>query len=367
MLINDLSAHLEKYQDTIERSLKRVTNSGWLILGGEVLNFEKLFSEYLGVKYCNGVGNGTDAIELALKALGIQIGDKVATASNAGMYTCTALHSIGSLPIFMDVDLTTKLVTLDEVRKAIAQGAKALVVTHLYGQAHLQISEIADCCKSAGVKLIEDCAQAHGAIVQNKRVGSFGDAGCFSFYPTKNLGALGDGGAVVTNNLKVAKRVAQLRQYGWSVKYKVEFAGGRNSRLDEIQAAILADLLPYLDDRNSSRRKIASQYSKFITNQAVSLPSVNGQDYVAHLFVLRTAQRDDLHKHLEENEVESAIHYPIMDHCQPVFGNRFSDVHLPNSIQLSREILTIPCHPEMEPSDVKKVISTINGWIPKCE
>jgi dTDP-3-amino-2,3,6-trideoxy-4-keto-D-glucose/dTDP-3-amino-3,4,6-trideoxy-alpha-D-glucose/dTDP-2,6-dideoxy-D-kanosamine transaminase len=323
---------------------------------------EKSFANYIQVNYCRSVANGTDALELALRGVGVKAGDKVATVANAGMYTSTALLAIGGTPIYMDVDPVTQLVTENELERALLQSIKAVVVTHLYGQAQAGIANIASKCRAVGVALIEDCAQAHGARVDGKCVGSFGDAGCFSFYPTKNLGALGDAGVVVSNDGELAEKVGRLRQYGWSAKYQVGLPGSRNSRLDEIQAAILSEFLPYLDTWNARRREIASQYSMLITHPALFLPVVGGNDYVAHLYVVRTGKRDMLRTYLQNLNISTDIHYPIPDHRQPVFKDRFSDMHLPNTEKLAQEILTLPCYPEMTQKDVDRVISAVNQW-----
>jgi aminotransferase EvaB len=362
MLINNLSGHVSNYRTLIDTAIKRVLDRSWLILGPEVDNFEKLFADYIGVDHCRSLGNGTDALELALRAVGICAGDKVATVANAGMYTGTALLAIGAIPIFMDVDFSTQVVSKDEVVRAIQEGAKAVVVTHLYGRAQSEISDIATLCIEKNVKLIEDCAQAHGARINGRLVGSFGDAGCFSFYPTKNLGALGDGGAVVCRDVELAKRIGYLRQYGWTAKYRVELLGARNSRLDEIQAAILSDFLPLLDSWNARRREIASQYSTRIKHADIILPREAGEDYVAHLYVVRSPRRDMLREHLREQDIATDVHYPIPDHRQPIFKNYFSDISLPNTELLAREILTLPCYPEMKQEDVDRVITAVNGW-----
>ena len=314
------------------------------------------------VAHCCSVANGTDAIELALRALGVGAGDKVATVANAGMYTSTAILSIGGIPFFLDVDLVTKTVMKSEIERAIQQRVKAIVVTHLYGQAQLDISEIATICKYAGVVLLEDCAQAHGARINGRKVGSFGDAGCFSFYPTKNLGALGDGGAVVCSDAEIFQNVKYLRQYGWTSKYKVELPNGRNSRLDELQAAVLSEFLPYLDSWNLRRREIASKYSQLITHPAVILPLERGEDYVAHLFVVRSIERDRLSEYLRRLNIATDVHYPVPDYHQPLFGNCFSTLRLPNTECLAQETLTLPCYPEMAEADVEMVISAINHW-----
>lgn len=364
MLINDLSVRVNNYRNSIDTAISRVLNRSWLVLGPEVDAFEKDFSSYLGVNFCRSVANGTDALELGLRAVGVQQNDKVATVANAGFYTSTALLAIGAIPLYMDVDLDNRVVTLTEIKRAIKEGVKVVVVTHLYGQALSDIEVIASVCRTAGVSLIEDCAQAHGAKIAGKQVGSFGDVGCFSFYPTKNLGALGDGGAVVTSDIALAERVSCLRQYGWTSKYQVGLAGARNSRLDEMQAAILIEFLPHLDSWNARRRDIASIYSTQIKNTAVILPPVGDEAYVAHLYVIRTKQRDALRAHLRDLNIASDVHYPIPDHRQTIFGDRFSAVSLPNTEQMAEETLTIPCYPEMTNEDVQQVISAVNAWLP---
>lgn len=362
MLINNLSTHISSHRAVIDAAIKRVLNRSWLILGPEVDAFEQSFAAYVGVGHCRTVANGTDALELAFRALGIKAGEKVATVSNAGMYTTTALMAIGALPVYMDVDLETRVVTLEEVERAIKQGVKAVVVTHLYGQAITSIGEIASYCRVAGVALVEDCAQAHGARVNGKQVGSFGDAGCFSFYPTKNLGTLGDGGAVVCREAALAETVGRLRQYGWSSKYRVELAGARNSRLDEMQAAILSEFLLHLDNWNARRREIAARYSTEITYPNVALPPAGKEDYVAHLYVIRSSKRDELREHLRKQDIATDIHYPIPDYRQPVFEGFYANICLANTEQLAQEILTLPCYPEMTSDEVTRVIDAVNSF-----
>lgn len=362
MLINDLSERLRAHQRQLKAAANRVIDSGWLVLGPNVRQFEQAFAQYLGAAYCVSLANGTDAIELALKALGVDRGDRVATVANAGMYTSTALLAIGAEPLYMDVDINSRNVTLREVRRAIDAGIKAVVATHLYGLAVPEIPEIAALCKSRNVRLLEDCAQAHGAKVAGQRAGTFGDAASFSFYPTKNLGALGDGGAVVTNNPEIAEQVSRLRQYGWTSKYKVEHAGARNSRLDEMQAAILSVFLPDLDTANERRRAIATQYSQAIRHPDVQGPAVYGDDYVAHLYVIRTPRRDGLRAYLKACDIGTDVHYPIPDYRQPVFDDRFANIRLPNTECLADEILTLPCYPEMTDAQVGQVIDAVNAW-----
>jgi dTDP-4-amino-4,6-dideoxygalactose transaminase len=364
MLINDLSSRIRASEQAVHATISDVLASGWLVLGPNVKKFEASFAEYLGADYCIGLANGTDAIELALRALGVVSGDRVATVANAGMYTTTALLAISAEPFFLDVDLGTKNTTLNEVIRAINAEVTAVVVTHLYGLAAPEIRQIAEYCERKGVKLLEDCAQAHGAMVDGQCVGTFGDASSFSFYPTKNLGALGDGGAVVTNRADIAEQIARLRQYGWTDKYRVEFVGARNSRLDELQAAILTVFLPELDAHNSCRRAIAKRYSMQINHSDVILPESLGQEYVGHLYVIRASKRDSLRAHLRSIDIASDVHYPIPDHRQPIFGRQFSHVRLPNTEQLAAEILTLPCYPEMTEAQVEEVIAGVNSWRP---
>ena len=359
---NNISHRVIRKRSEIDAAVGRVLSRGWFVLGPEIDAFETAFAGYLGAAHCVTCANGTDAIELALRALGVCRTDRIATVANAGAYTTTALRAIGAEPLFLDVDLESKNVTLSEVNRAIDSGVKVVVVTHLYGLAVPEIREIADLCKNRNVPLLEDCAQAHGAKVRDQRVGTFGDAASFSFYPTKNLGALGDGGAVVTNNLDIAERVSCLRQYGWSSKYQVEMVGARNSRLDEIQAAILSVFLPDIDAANLRRRVIATRYSELIRHPKIDVPPVYGEEYVAHLYVVRVRKRDALRAHLKYSDIATAIHYPIPDHRQPVFGTRYDDLHMPNTDRLSDEILTLPCFPEMSDAEVDEVIAKVNAW-----
>jgi dTDP-4-amino-4,6-dideoxygalactose transaminase len=364
MLINNLSDHVTNHRAAIDTAIARVLDRSWLVLGPEVKNFEKSFASYIDVDHCITVGNGTDALEIALSAMGVQSGDRVATVANAGMYTTTALQAIGAEPVFMDVDFTTRVIRSIEVNRVILLGVKALVATHLYGQAIPDIAEIATQCHKAGVALLEDCAQAHGAIINGKQVGSFGDAACFSFYPTKNLGALGDGGAIVTHNLALAEKFSSLRQYGWKAKYIVELAGGKNSRLDEMQASILSEFLPLLDGWNTRRREIANIYLQQIDHSEIRLPKAFGENYVAHLFVVTSPKRSALQVHMNSLGIATDIHYPIPDHRQPVFGDRHSKISLPNTEQLAAEVLTLPCYPEMTNAQVQEVINAVSAWKP---
>jgi dTDP-4-amino-4,6-dideoxygalactose transaminase len=281
--------------------------------------------------------------------------------------------AIGAVPLFMDVAPASHAAGLPDVERALDAGARAVVVTHLYGQAVAAIGAIAALCARRGVPLLEDCAQAHGARVEGRLSGSFGDAASFSFYPTKNLGALGDGGAVLCTSEAVAQSLVRLRQYGWSDKYMVQQAGGRNSRLDEVQAALLSALLPSLDHDNRRRRAIARRYSEGIAHHQVATPCTPGDDasHVAHLYVLRVrralslplaAARDALRRHLHAHGIGADIHYPVPDHRQRVFDGRYATLRLPHTEALAAQVLTLPCYPELADGDVDTVIAAVNAW-----
>src|SRR3954451_14259992 len=289
--LNDLVRQNRIIHDKLAASARRVIGRGWYVLGSEGAEFEKTFAAYCGVPHAVGVANGTDAIELALRAVGVDEGHNVATVANAGFYASTSIHAVGARPLYVDVDPATHSMSVDSLNREVARNAvRAVIATHLYGRL-ADIETITAICKPLGIPVIEDCAQAHGAKRGGKAAGSFAEAGCFSFYPTKNLGALGDGGAVTTANAAIAERLRQLRQYGWEKKYQVSRAGGRNSRLDELQAALLLAKLPHLGRWNEARRTIACRYRDEIKHPRIRCPEHFGADNVAHLFVVRCDDR----------------------------------------------------------------------------
>jgi len=361
--INDLKRHQQACGALAGAAVAAVLDSGWFILGPRVAEFERAFASYCGVGHCVGVGNGTDAIELALRALGLVAGDKVVLAANAGMYAAGVVLGLGCVPVFVDVDEDTQLLDARTLATCREPDVRAVVVTHLYGRM-ADMAPVVGLCRERGWLLVEDCAQAHGARRGGRLAGSFGDAATFSFYPTKNLGALGDGGAVVTSSEATADRLRSLRQYGWTQKYVVGLAGGRNTRLDEIQAGILLAKLPALDGWNARRRAIAERYRQGIAHPAVILPEAGGAEYVGHLFVLRTRQRDALRAHLASAGFASDIHYPVPDHRQPVIAERFAGTSLPVTERLAAEVLTLPCFPEMLDAEVDGVVAAVNRWQP---
>lgn len=341
--------------------VQQVVDSGWYVLGPQVRAFETAFAHYVGVSHAVGVANGTDALSLAMRALGVGRGQRVATVANAGGYASTAIRLLGAEPSYVDID--PQRLTMDPGSLALLlQHAPpaAVVVTHLYGRM-ADVGPIAAMCRQAGVPLIEDCAQAHGARHESRSAGAWGAIGCFSFYPTKNLGALGDGGAVVTDDATLAERVRALRQYGWHRKYEVALRGGTNSRLDELQAAVLLAKLPRLDAANDERRAVATRYSAAFADLPLVCPPPLGADYVAHLYVVRTPQRAALQAHLAEHGVSCDVHYPVPDHRQPAWAAADAP-RLPATEAACAEVLSLPCYAGLSDEQVQGVIEAVRAF-----
>jgi len=360
--INDLNRHISPIASAIEEAVSRVIASGWFVLGPEVKAFEEEFADYCGTPHCVSLANGTDALELALRALDIGLGKRVLTVANAGMYGTVAILATGATPVYADILADTFLIDVADFQRMLdQQQVDAVIVTHLFGLL-ADIPDIVRLAHTRGIPVIEDCAQAQGAMLHGRKAGVFGDIGCFSFYPTKNLGALGDGGAIVTSRADLAERVRRLRQYGWGGKYHAEIANGRNSRLDEIQAAVLRVMLPMLDQWNDRRRQIAQRYTEKIVTPAVTTPTIHAQEYVAHLYVIRAARRDSLKQHLAEVGIPSDIHYPVPDYLQASCRHLFEGVYKPATSRACAEVLTLPCFPEMSDDETDMVIDRINSW-----
>ncbi|MBB3223853.1 DegT/DnrJ/EryC1/StrS family aminotransferase [Pseudoduganella umbonata] len=340
-------------------ALQRVLERNWYVLGAEVAAFEAEFAAYLGVESCISVANGTDAMEIALRTLGIGPGKRVALVANAGFYGSTAVHAVGAEPVYVDVDDATLTMAPAALQAVLPTGVDAVIVTHLYGQM-ADIERIAAFATKARVPLIEDCAQSHGAIHNGIRAGSFGDLACFSFYPTKNLGAIGDGGAITTSDKELDTRARRLRQYGWGKKYHVTEAGGRNSRLDELQAAVLREKLPMLDDWNARRRAIAARYSTAFADFPIRLPASNGDDFVAHLYVIRVPDRAAFIASMSAAGIATDIHYPVPDHLQPAYAQA-DNVALPVTEAASGSVVTLPCFPGLDDECVERVIAAVRG------
>lgn len=343
------------------RAFNNVMKNGVYVLGGEVKSFEENFAKYLGVKYCIGVANGLEALQISLMALGIGKGDEVITTPLSAMATTLSILAVGATPVFVDIKNNGQL---DEnlIEKVITKKTKAILPVHLYGQP-LEIEKIKNICKKYKLFLIEDVCQAHATRYKGKIVGAFGDTACYSFYPTKNLGAIGDGGAITTNDDKLAKLLFQIRDYGQESKYKHTIYG-LNSRLDELQAAILNEKLKLLNKDTNKRKLIAKRYVKNLSNISginLVLPELVS-DSNFHLFVIRTERRDELQKHLKNNGVPSLVHYPISIPDQPIFNNVYGKVDLPIVRKFVNEILSIPCHPFMKLGEVDYVCRIIKNF-----
>ncbi|PJK14214.1 erythromycin biosynthesis sensory transduction protein eryC1 [Lysobacteraceae bacterium NML07-0707] len=360
--VNSLQRHITSLKDALISGTSHIIESGHYVLGPHVSRFEHAFADYCGTSECIAVANGTDALELALKAMGVTAADQVAVTANAAMYGTGAVLACAAQPLFVDVNPDDATLDPQSLLQVLSNHKpRAVIVTHLYGRL-ARIDEITQICRQHGVAIVEDCAQAHGARLHGRVAGSFGDIAAFSFYPTKNLGALGDGGAIVTSNKHAGQRARQLRQYGWSAKYTNSLPGGRNSRLDEIQAQILLTMLPLLDGWNARRRDIANRYSNAISNPRITVPAIAGEEYVGHLYVVRCEQRDALREHLAQRHIQTDIHYPIPDHRQPCHNGAYAGIYLPVTERLAATALTLPCFPELSDSEVERVIEACNQF-----
>lgn len=344
------------HKHEIDQAVQRVLDSGWYILGKEVEAFEAEFAQYCGVDFCLGVGNGTDALHLALKACGVSSGDEVVTVSHTAVATVAAIEMAGARPVLVDVDPATLTMSPSCLKAAIGPKTKAVIPVHLYGHP-ADMPAIMDIAKESNLVVIEDCAQAHGAELGGKRVGSFGHMACFSFYPTKNLGALGDGGAVVTNDPALAHQGRLLREYGWEDRY-ISKVSGWNTRLDEIQAAILRVRLKYLDEDTESRRRIARLYGEKLASVGLALPGEKeAAKHVYHLYVVRAEGRDVLMQRLRDHGVQVSLHYPQAVHQQPAYHGISAD--LPETEKAVGQILSLPMFPELNDDDVHEACCAI--------
>ena len=347
-------------KDEIINKFNEIYNSGWFIQGKELREFEENFANYIGCKYCVGVGNGLDAIKLALLALDIGPGDEIIVPSNTFIATVLAISQVGAKPILVDPDINTFNISTKNIEKYITNKTKAIIVVHLYGQS-ADMDEILKIINDNNLLLVEDCAQAHGATYKGKKVGSFGNIACFSFYPGKNLGALGDGGAVVTNNREYADKVRSLSNYGSYFKYQHIYKG-INSRLDEIQAGFLNVKLKYIDKMNYERQKIARKYLNEIKNPKIILPEIRlDRNHVWHIFAIRTEKRDELQNYLKEKNIDTVIHYPISIAKQQAYKddnlNDLSDAEL-----IANQELSLPLYYGMTDEEVDYVINVINKY-----
>ncbi len=361
LLTADPLAGFRAHETEIRAAIERVLVSGHYILGPEVESFEGEFAVYQGGGYTVGVANGTEAIELALRATGVKAGDAVATVANTVSATAAAIEQIGARLVFVEIDPATMLMSAVALAAVLEQeggAVKAVVPVQLYGQP-AAMDCIVETARAHGAKVVEDCAQAHGAVWRGRKAGTWGDAAAFSFYPTKNLGALGDGGGVFTRDGEVAACVRQLRQYGWRERYVSEIPG-RNSRLDEVQAAVLRVKLRYLEAENAVRRALAARYLERLGEAGLRLPAVaDGAEPVWHQFVVRTAEREALRERLAARGIMCGVLYPVPLHWQPAYAQ--PGVSLPETERACAEVLSLPVHPGLAVADVDRVCAEIIG------
>ena len=343
----DLKAAYRRLQAEIDAAVARVLAGGWYILGPEVSAFETEFAAWLGVGHVVGVASGTDAVLLALRALGIGPGDEVITVAHTAVATVAAIELAGATPRFVDIDPITYTLDPAQLAAAVTPRTRAIVPVHLYG-APADMDAVLSVARAHGLLVVEDCAQAHGARTQGRMAGTLGDAAAFSFYPTKNLGALGDGGAVATNRPEVAERLRLLRQYGWRERYVSDVAG-TNSRLDELQAAILRVRLGHLEAENAARRRLAARYDAALAGLPIALPPARPDDCaVYHLYVIRTAARDALAEHLRARGIGTGVHYPVPVHRQPAYAHLgYGPGSLPATEAAAAGVLSLPMYPDL--------------------
>lgn len=353
--------HLAKankaFMDEIEAAVMRVIRSGWYVLGSEVSNFEIEFAKYIGVKHCIGVANGLDAITLAIEALQLPSKSEILVASNTYIATILAIVRAGHVPVLVEPEIKTFNIDPARLKDALTVKTAAICITHLFGKS-CKMDEVQSFASTYGLKLIEDCAQSHGAKYQNKITGSFGDAGCFSFYPTKNLGALGDAGAVTTNDDELAERLRYLRNYGSKIKYQNQYLGA-NSRLDELQAAVLRVKLKHLEEITLHKRHLAEIYFKNLPD-TLNLPVLNVDEYdVFHIFAIRSNKRDLLKTFLSEHGVNTELHYPVPPHQQQAMKDIIRG-RFPIAEQLHSTELSLPISYANTTEEIYRVCDVIN-------
>lgn len=359
-----------EYKKEIDEAINKVLNSGWYILGEENASFEKEFSLWCGIKNTIGTGSGTDALVLALQTLNIGQGDIVLTVSHTAVATIAAIEIVGAIPYLIDIDPIKYTISPPKIREALEKlitnkqydikKVKAIIPVHIYGNP-ADMTSIMKIAEEYQLFVIEDCAQAHGAIFDNKKVGTFGHIAEFSFYPTKNLGAFGDGGALITDDDKLYKKAKALREYGWSEHRYVSDFPGMNTRLDELQAAVLGVKLKYLEKDNEKRRRIAAIYSENL--KSVIIPQVELKaEHVYHQYVIRVKDRDELQKYLNSYNIKTAVHYPVPVHLQKAYSGRILKSDLKNTELIMSEILSLPIYSQLEIDDVNYICTKIEEF-----
>ncbi|HEX3502161.1 MAG TPA: DegT/DnrJ/EryC1/StrS family aminotransferase [Xanthobacteraceae bacterium] len=357
------AAQYRAHRAEIKAAISRVLDSGFFVLGGEVESFERTFAQYCGVGHGVGVASGTDALELAMRALGIGAGDEVITVSHTAVATAAAVLACGATPVLVDIEEAYYTIDSAKIEAAITPRTKAIVPVHLYGQA-ADMDGVLALARGRRLRVIEDCAQSTGGRYGVDRLGSLGDIACFSFYPTKNLGAIGDGGMVVTSDADLAARVRRLRQYGWDETRKTHEVG-RNSRLDPMQAAILTAKLPHLDADNARRAAIAARYDHGLAGSSFVLPAARANaTHVYHLYVVRCDDRSRVMAHLRADQIGSAVHYAEPVHVQKGYGEKsvLPKDGLPVTSAVVDEIISLPMYPELTDAEVDRVIASLRRY-----
>lgn len=358
---NRMDRGFERYQDEFEAKALSVLRSGWYVLGKEVESFEKEFAAYTGAKYCVGLASGLDALWLAFRVLGIGAGDEVLVQGNTYIASVMGITINGATPIFIEPDEYYNI-SADKLEEKITERTKAVLVVHLYGQAS-RMDEVVRVCKKYNLRLVEDCAQSHGACFDGKMTGTFGDIGCFSFYPSKNLGGFGDGGAIVTDDEKIAADMRMYRNYGSEKRYYNKVVG-TNSRLDELQAGLLRVRLTHLEELTKERRKLAGRYTEGIRNSRIVLPTVREHaDSVWHQYVIRCEDRQELIDYLNDREIGTIIHYPIPPHLSEAYGYLgHKKGSFPVTEHYADTVLSIPMYNGMTDEEQQTVIDSLNAF-----
>lgn len=350
----------QQYHTQIKEAVERVIDSGYYILDKEGAAFEEEFADFIGTGYAVGVGNGLDALSLIIKGYDFSDGDEIIVPGNTYIASIMAITENHCIPVFVEPSLVTYNIDPELIEEKITSRTRAVLVVHLYGRV-AEMAEISKIAQKYNLKVIEDCAQAHGACYQTKKAGNLADAAGFSFYPTKNLGAIGDGGAVTTNDQGLAVKIRALRNYGFMRKGEASYTG-RNSRLDEIQAAVLRVKLQYLDAENERRKQLARLYRENIENSQVVLPEVADENsHVWHQFIIRSTNRNELRRFLQEHGIETNIHYPIPPHKQKVYS-RWNDLSLPITEKIHNEVLSLPISSVLSDEEAYQIIAAINDW-----
>lgn len=356
----DLKKINERYRKEFDSRIKNVLDSGWYILGNECRVFEENFAKFIGVKHCIGCANGLDALNLIIRGFGFKQGDEIIVPANTYIASILAISENGCTPVLVEPDIETYNINPDLIEEKITNKTKAIMVVHLYGQA-VKMQKIKEIAKRHNLKIIEDSAQAHGSIYNGVKCGSLGDASGFSFYPGKNLGALGDGGCITTNDDELAKKIRAIANYGSDYKYHHIFKG-INSRLDEIQAAILDVKLKYLESDNKRRREISKYFRENITNPAIILPKTYDEKaHVWHIFAVRVQDRCKFQNYLEKNNIQTNIHYPTPPHKQGAY-KEWQNLNLPVTEKIHNEIISLPMSPVLEDNEVEKIVEVVNGY-----